>query len=467
MIKLLKSPDRIFYTVSYIIFSLPLIIFLVFKFPAFQVPDEVRHFARAYQVTDGDFFSTKQPNPNKPGQYIVGGLVDPGIYAADAYYSHMQHKREVTIDRVKTDRADKIKWTSGRYYHTPAVSIYPSIHYLIPALGIMLGETLDLGIVSTLKLSRLMNAMFTLLVIGIALFYLKKGHGVIFILLLMPMTISQIASTSQDATCFAAAALCVAMLSQLDFDLPKNKRRMLLLASSLLLVVIGVAKPPWIGMSLFFLYYAFKFRTEKSYLLECSFAFLGSFFAVLVWVLYLAKFVSVPFGVDGIDYREQVLFILQSPFEWLKIFVNSWQQRGFYWSTIFMANLGHLDTPFPYPYYGLTALTLLFSLAWGYLAEKKACLTSMLKNLLGPLIIILVTVVGLGAVIYIMWTPLHHPRLEGIHGRYLIPVALFIALGASIKPLRPRSEIIYRSMLLIFALSTLIVTPYVVLNRFY
>ena len=91
----------------------------------------------------------------------------------------------------------------------------------------------------------------------------------------------------------------------------------------------------------------------------------------------------------------------------------------------------------------------------------------MYKDLLVPGLIILISIVGLCAITYIMWTPLHHPRLEDIQGRYLIPVALFIALGASEKVLKSSSQIFYRCMIWVFALSTSIVTPYVVLNRFY
>ena len=75
-------PDRIFYCISYAVFAVPLMLFYAFFIPPFQVPDESSHFARAYQLTQGEFFPTKQPDPDAPGEYTVGGTTDPGIYLA-------------------------------------------------------------------------------------------------------------------------------------------------------------------------------------------------------------------------------------------------------------------------------------------------------------------------------------------------------------------------------------------------
>lgn len=72
-----------------------MVVFYACFIPPFQVPDEPSHFARAYQLTHGEFFPTKQEVFNKLGRYTVGGTVDPGIFVAARYYLYLQDKSKV------------------------------------------------------------------------------------------------------------------------------------------------------------------------------------------------------------------------------------------------------------------------------------------------------------------------------------------------------------------------------------
>jgi uncharacterized membrane protein len=71
------------------------------------------------------------------------------------------------------------------------------------------------------------------------------------------------------------------------------------------------------------------------------------------------------------------------------------------------------------------------------------------------------------AVLYISWSPLKNPIIEGPQGRYFIPAALFLALVASKKVLTGRSQIVYRCVILSFAMGTMVAIPYVVAARYY
>ena len=113
MIQFFKLPDRVFYCVSYIVFALPLVVFYAYCMPAFQVPDESSHFARAYQLTHGEFFPTKRQVPDKPGEYTVGGTVDPGIFTAAGHYIYLQGGNNVKVMSEKTALANSVKWQGG------------------------------------------------------------------------------------------------------------------------------------------------------------------------------------------------------------------------------------------------------------------------------------------------------------------------------------------------------------------
>jgi uncharacterized membrane protein len=91
----------------------------------------------------------------------------------------------------------------------------------------------------------------------------------------------------------------------------------------------------------------------------------------------------------------------------------------------------------------------------------------MREQALVPCLIVLATIVGIFLVLYISWSPLRHPIIEGPQGRYFIPAVLFLALGASATALTGINQIAYRCVMLAFAAYTLVITPYVVMARYY
>lgn len=464
---LFYSPDRWFYTLAYGFIALPLVIFLAIKVPAFQVPDETSHFARAYQISHGEFFPTKRELPNKAGEFTVGGTVDQGIFDAFGGYRYLVFAPDVKVDSEKAKNADSVQWGNDAWQDTRNVSVYPPVHYCVSALGIVIGKSLNMTITETLKLSRLMNGLIAALLIMIALFTLKRGAGIFFVVLMLPMSLSQIASTSQDAICIASAALCVAFISHINDEMTSVQRRVILTVSSILLLVIATARPPYIALALFYLYYAFLYRKHTHLRNGLLVAFMGSLFAVILWSIYVAIFVSLPFGPEGVDYKGQALFILHSPIAWLRIFIESWLQQWDFYAVSFVANLGHLDTSFPSYYYGFAALTLFCAFLAGILNSKRTDNSRFQQEIIIALTIITITVLGIYAALYISWSPLKNPIIEGVQGRYFIPVALFLGLCASRSIVICRRELGCRLIILSFAITTFFITPFVIFNRYY
>ena len=125
------------------------------------------------------------------------------------------------------------------------------------------------------------------------------------------MALAQMGSSSQDATCFAVAALCVALLSRLHAGLAPRERRVCLVLSALFLVAITAARPPYGALSLFYLYFAYTFRSDRALVRDCCAAFVATWLATILWSLYLALFVTVPFGLEGFDFALELFLAFQ------------------------------------------------------------------------------------------------------------------------------------------------------------
>ena len=78
-----------------------------------------------------------------------------------------------------------------------------------------------------------------------------------------------------------------------------------------------------------------------------------------------------------------------------------------------------------------------------------------------------IALLGLFAVLYISWTPLRNPVIEGVQGRYFIPIALFAALAMHRPPAGAALSAAQRGVLALYSVVTLLIVPYTLLQRYY
>jgi len=114
---------------------------------------EVRHFARAEQISTGGLLTWRQ---NSLG---AGGIVDANIYKLDALIKQrVDWAGEERIDAALEREADAIGWGGERRFaDMHGIGQYPPFHYLPAVAGIWAGKALGLSIADTLVVSRLFN----------------------------------------------------------------------------------------------------------------------------------------------------------------------------------------------------------------------------------------------------------------------------------------------------------------------
>jgi uncharacterized membrane protein len=273
--------------------------------------------------------------------------------------------------------------------------------------------------------------------------------------------------------CIALAALCAAFLTRIFTEKGCQDFVRSLLGASVLLVVLWMTRPPYLALSLILPAMAvveWQNVKTRNYLLI---AFVSVCFAVVSWSVYVGLMVSVPFGVEGVSYEGQVSYLIHNPGSWVMTFFRTLYQKYDFYLISFIGNLGYLDTPFPYYYCCIAEIAIIAALFYrGDVFFKDSKADDFLYKIL-VLGTIAITVVGIHLVLYISWTPVGNNLIEGVQGRYLIPVAFFIACilpengDASEILFFKRVNIGLRIVLVLFAVVTLITVPWVVMNRYY
>jgi hypothetical protein len=376
--------------------------------PPFQNPDEINHFARADQLAAGVVLARRQA----PGQ-TAAGLVDPGIGQAGALFEALKFHPERKITRAMLQQAGAILWSRRAEAAFPNTVIYAPPCYVPSVIGIWAGRLLGFSIVHTLLLSRLLTGAACILLGAAAL--ARAGGMAPFLLtvLCLPMTLSLFAAVSQDGVLIATAALGAVLLVQ-------GGGRRALAGLCACLAVVALARPPYLTLAALPLLRAGSPRRAR----------LRGALAValpsLAWAGAVAAFTmgAAPAGA-AIQPGRQLAFLAGHPGALWSIAAATLRVQGGLGGLIpaqFVGVLGWLDVRLPAPYYAAAAVVLALAL----LASRPDApgLGPRARALLGGALVL--AVLGIYGLQYLTWTPVGAGHVDGVQGRYFLPLALFV-----------------------------------------
>jgi len=261
--------------------------------------------------------------------------------------------------------------------------------------------------------------------------------------LLFPMTVAMFASVSQDAILISCSFLLVGIIDHVEFDQQKNYNKAQFYTLIILMCIIGVAKPPYLLFVLVFLF--LKLNTKRKVI-----SILVPVIILISWIVinqpnFAIKFAPVDLKVNT---RLQVLHIIHHPLKFISLFFDFDKQGMVDFSKEFVGALGWLDLIFSWIYYRNAYIILVVGLLLSFkLGEAKHIL--LRASLLFCSFITLACVLTAQ---YVTWTSLESTSLDGMQGRYALPIFPFLALAISGSGKREKM-IFIRTLLLILVLA--------------
>jgi uncharacterized membrane protein len=448
----------------YLIYAVPMLVFLTFGTPPFQVPDENAHFLRAEQISHGGLVGFRL----SVSKEWSGGLVDPAIETALAFYVPIMQHSDVKLSGQANRQAREVGWT-GKLQEIPFPNTvnYGPLLYFPQAIGIRLAKQLGLSVIETMQIVRLVDSLGALFLSFVALKLCRHGRAAMFTTLLLPMTLFQFAGISQDAWIISLSMLFIGLASHLiDSGRPARFLEYILLIS--ILCATSMVRPPtaWLACLLFLLPFE---KQENQLLLGWMQRVAVAGVAVLLTVAWFWG-VSVYTFVDltpwrGISAAKQVSYLFDDPRRVLWIGYHTIASMGSFEYESIVGVLGWLDTYLPTYYYSVALATFAFSvmadLAGDSLLSKRGSLLA------------LATIAVFGACLYgiqyVSWSPVGSPVVEGYQGRYVLgflPLLGWLCLGfrsrAHLRVLRFGWVVVA-----LFPVITLAQLPLTIIKRYY
>ncbi len=390
--------------------------------PAFQVPDEYEHFYRALYVSEGHLIPEKLGNTS--GVYVPESVKMTSDTVNDQWHSFLENNNNKTnltkLLYVPFNSKNMVFEDISRI----AVITYSPVPYLIAAFGIDLGKLFNLSPLVLLYIGRLANLLAWIFLTYLAIRITPIHKWVFLMIALIPMTLFEAASLSADSFLFGISFLIIAIFFKYAFDDNKKKigiKEIYILF--ILLLLIGLAKSNYfLLLLLIFLIPVVKFGNRKNMFFVTGFLFLSVAAVIGIW-MFLTNNLYAPI-VPQVSISGQIAYILGDPFRFPYVLINTFISRGASYQYLFVGNFW-LSVPLPTWWLGFYLATII---PVALLDQNKIDITKNQK--LVSSIAFILAFITTCAVIYITWTPVGQNIIDGIQGRYFIPILplLFLLL---------------------------------------
>lgn len=382
--------------------------------PPLQAPDAPAHLLQAYALSNLSAVPAK------------GGTIDPALLNYLLTLQADQSRPDpgkLTPERIA--EAQAIRWSgTAHFMDLPVTGFYFPLLYAPQAAGLAIGRALDVSVDASVRLARAAAFIVAVLVLLYS-FSIATPVPAVLAVLALPMAVFQLASVNLESMVYAVSVLSMSLFANITAT-RKHCRSLHLVLLAASVAFLGMTK---INLTpLLLLPFAAAILCWQRHALALAVAALA---ITLAWTVYVFSSNHYFGSVTGMPTRDILLFYLQDPLAFLRVFANTLSDpphlRSYAMS--FIGALGWLDTLFSEGWYALywslllaSCVVSVFYTAGGFGLRERLLL---LLCAVGDVVLIFVALL-------LTWT--HHPAttIEGAQGRYFVPVALMVAyaLGA-------------------------------------
>lgn len=396
---------------------------MIFLTPPFQTPDEVPHFIRIYQISEGFIRAAPveeqtpnglkiYPHASIPSSFF--SLLSPGherLFHDVNYYGFSFTRHLFSIPINSDQRID----TS-----IPNTGLYSPLVYAPQILFTCISRAVFGTVGAVYYSARFGAVLFTAICIFLAMKLIPEKKLLIFIISFMPMFLVETASVSPDPVICSITILGTAYLLYLrkSNDLLSNKEIFFIM---LLAGCIGLAKQVYGVILLLYLFIPMeRFGGKKKFYIYGTVMILLYLFFAFTW-LYFSKIVfNISFHLfpsPEVNIESQTAFIKANFLTFLKIMFVTFITSFYDYYTQFVGILGWRSVVLPNWFYHFYGFLLIIGAVFGKLNLNISHRLIMFACFI-PVTVFLYTH------FYTVWTPVGGSFIEGIQGRYFIPCSI-------------------------------------------
>lgn len=404
--------------------------------PPFQSPDENQHYMKALQLSRGHVLAERR------GRDVGAALPNDalGLYAHDFPQEQPGVPRRFDPATFASSwRADESR-PGTDFGAFPNIANYSPTMYAPQALGIAIGAELGLPRLGGFYIGRLVNLLVSLALLALSLRLMPFGRMALLGIAALPTFPMQIGSNSPDAIINGLGFLGLALSLRFGHGVAGNQK-----ATAILLVtpLLALAKGVYLPLMAAGLRWQRGRGDRRAWLLIGAMA-LGAL-AFLLWMranggtqaLYSIVSRKTGESVMTAPLADQLRTIVGDPLGYAKILVGSMIERGPVYALQIVGRFGWNTILLPLLAYPLALLML------GAAVLSGAGAGYGLVQRLWWLLVAAGCAVLVETACYLVGTPYGADYIQGVQGRYFLPLLPLVLLAFMPRRAIPRAESIF------------------------
>jgi uncharacterized membrane protein len=379
--------------------------------PPFQVPDETEHFDRAYWVSEGRL--DLRPVPVRTAAPLPESVHRTAELFADLPF-HPERKTSpraiLTAFQIPLvpERREPVSF--------PGSLKYSCVPYIPQAIGIAAGRLLGAPALALLYLARLTNLLFGALAVAFAVRRLPAFAWLATMVALTPMALHLLGSASADVTTLASSFVLVSTVAKLAWGTEEATRGDLLLMIAAA-AVLCASKPLPLALLVLLIPAARFPRGRRAAFLLFHF---GLSLLAASWAIMRARAMDYRRLETATDPGRQIHDLLLHPFHFFRVVLVDYTVHTPRYLGQLVGKLGWLDVQLPIPFlvvYLAVLLTLVF-----LDTSPRIEVRSWQRGITAVAVLVGMSFISLAE--YTTWTPYGADFIQGIQGRYFLPLIL-------------------------------------------
>jgi uncharacterized membrane protein len=382
--------------------------------PPYMIPDEKAHFVRTMNVSQYSFSKTPYENFMNPVFEF------PKNGTENINYAKIQ-RRDAVVDMQDIGKA-----LENQSKNVDEVSVHTNtntaISYVIPAIAIKIVDTFSNSPLLIFFIGRFAALIINFYFLYLAIKITPKFKKIFFLIATMPMLVQTTGSYSYDGL---LNSLCLIFLAFSVKCIYEKKvisiQRILIMLGILALIMVIKIPYSLLGVLVFFIPLE-NFGNNK---IKKIGSIIGSGLGVyaLYHLIIMGSNIGTisPQNVITSSGPTNLDYLLQQPTRIFSIAFNTLKMKWQFYIESFIGYFGYFQFKMHW----------IFAIAFGstYMAtvkEEEGMLTKRQKILLFVIIVFLV--VGIFGALYLTWSTYQLPFVDGVQGRYFIPLLIPISL---------------------------------------
>lgn len=384
----------------------------------FNIPDEYPHFFRAYDVSLGHLSAVYNEKENAGGNELPFDGVGLTVLE-ESWQSYELNKNQVQI-------SDSLKFQD--FSNT---AVYAPISYFPQAIGVFVGRHITKNVAGIAYAGRFANWLCVTLLLMLAFKILPYGKHVLALICLIPMNIHQAISLAPDGMVIALSVLLIAVVQHLIYVQKETLSHKQIIALYVLGICISLYKIVYVPFCLAYVLIPkerfYKGLPGKIFHAVMMMILVGGL--SIVWLKISEQFLVIP----DTNPDAQTQFILLHPLHYILVLWRTYMNNAVDLLYMMMGRyLGWLTIKTN----EILLIVLFILLMWKMnIKIVQSNQMEMIQRTVWTVIVVIIVVLT-STSLYIQFTPAYNDVINGIQGRYFLPLLLPVYLmltGDSMK----------------------------------